>query len=60
MVWTGRLGFPVIGESVGLFRDPDFLIKRIKKYGPIFKSNVFGEPAILVNGVDNIRKVGLV
>ncbi|XP_027155468.1 cytochrome P450 87A3-like [Coffea eugenioides] len=49
----GSMGLPMIGESLQLVLPnasidlPPFLKKRIKRYGPIFKTNVAGRPVII-------------
>lgn len=46
----GQLGLPWIGETVSFLRDGDFIEKRQKKYGSVFKTHVFGRPAIVAIG----------
>lgn len=46
----GKMGVPIIGESIQLLIDPDFVEKRTIKYGNIFKSHIFGNPTIFVVG----------
>lgn len=53
----GRSGLPIIGETIGSFRDPDFADKRHKQYGNIFRTSLFGRPTIFVTGADAIRFV---
>jgi retinoid hydroxylase len=52
----GSFGFPLIGESIDLILNPSkFAEKRFAKYGPIFKTKIFGKPTIYVKGGDAIR-----
>lgn len=51
----GRSGFPVIGETIGFLKDPDFANKRHQQYGEIFRTNLFGHPTIYLTGADAIR-----
>ncbi|MDM9381508.1 cytochrome P450 [Chlorogloeopsis sp. ULAP01] len=52
----GRLGLPVIGESIGYLRDPaGFIAKRQQQYGNIFKTHLFGSPTIVLIGADAVR-----
>lgn len=46
----GDFGLPIIGETLEFFNDPDFSKKRHQKYGPIFKSRLFGKSTIFVFG----------
>ncbi|XP_042046233.1 cucurbitadienol 11-hydroxylase-like [Salvia splendens] len=49
----GSMGLPLIGETIQLVLPsasldlPPFIKKRMKKYGPIFKTNVAGRPVII-------------
>ena len=51
----GKFGLPLIGETVEFLRDPDFIEKRQKKYGSIFKTRLFGAPSIIIVGVEANR-----
>ncbi|KAJ9672088.1 hypothetical protein PVL29_025653 [Vitis rotundifolia] len=52
----GSLGLPLIGQSIGLLRAmrantaEKWLEERIKKYGPISKLSLFGQPAVFIYG----------
>lgn len=52
----GSLGLPLIGQSIGLLRAmrantaEKWLDERIKKYGPISKLSLFGQPAVFIYG----------
>lgn len=38
----GSFGLPIIGETIGFLGDPDFVKKRQRKYGSLFKTSIFG------------------
>lgn len=52
----GSLGLPIIGQSLGLLwamranTAEEWLQKRIRKYGPISKMNLFGKPTVFIHG----------
>ncbi|KAF4377116.1 hypothetical protein F8388_017520 [Cannabis sativa] len=52
----GSLGLPIIGQSLSLLRAmrantaEKWLEKRIKKYGPISKLSLFGNPTVFLHG----------
>ena len=48
----GSFGLPFIGETLSFFNDRDFLKKRLKKYGSVFKTNLFGNPTVFMTGAD--------
>ena len=48
----GRMGWPIIGETLSLILDPKFFEKRHNKYGNIFKTYLFGRPTISIAGKD--------
>ncbi len=48
----GSLGLPAIGETLDFFRDGQFGNKRHKKYGPVFKTSLFGQPTTFLKGVE--------
>ena len=48
----GSLGLPLIGETISFFNDPNFLDKRLKKYGSVFKTHIFGRPTVFMTGAD--------
>ncbi len=51
----GELGFPVIGESLDLISDSQKFVKeRGKKYGDIFKTNIFNQNIIYIIGSDPV------
>lgn len=51
----GNFGLPLIGETISFFRDPDFAKKRQQRYGPIFKTHLFGRPTVMMIGSEAIR-----
>ncbi|XP_075516186.1 cytochrome P450 716B1-like [Primulina tabacum] len=52
----GSLGIPIIGQSLSVLRAmksnkcEDWFRKRVRKYGPISKLNLFGTPSVFLNG----------
>lgn len=47
----GSYGLPLIGETIPLALDiHSFYRQRVQKYGPIFKTHLFGKPVIIFNG----------
>ncbi|PHU13034.1 hypothetical protein BC332_19964 [Capsicum chinense] len=52
----GSLGFPIIGQSLGMLRAmrantaEKWLEERVQKYGPISKLNLFGKPTVFIYG----------
>jgi len=52
----GSLGFPLVGESISLVRAQkrdkidDWMWKRIDKFGPIFKTSIFGTKTVVLTG----------
>jgi cytochrome P450 len=51
----GSLGLPLLGETLDFFREPDFVEKRRKKYGNIFKTHIFGRPTAIMLGAEANR-----
>ncbi|HEY9874207.1 MAG TPA: cytochrome P450 [Candidatus Obscuribacterales bacterium] len=51
----GSLGLPFIGETIGFLLDRDFAKKRHKKYGPIYKTHIFGRPTVMMLGAEANR-----
>ena len=47
----GNLGLPFIGETIDFFRDPDFARKRFERYGPIFKTSIFGQTTVICRSI---------
>ncbi|ESW28031.1 hypothetical protein PHAVU_003G253100 [Phaseolus vulgaris] len=49
----GQMGWPLLGETIGYLKTyqaltlGEFMEKHIARYGTIYKSNLFGEPAIV-------------
>lgn len=48
----GRTGLPLLGETLQLIFDPQFVQKRYQQYGPIFRSRVLGRSAVFLVGPD--------
>ncbi|MDM9382567.1 cytochrome P450 [Chlorogloeopsis sp. ULAP01] len=47
----GSFGLPLIGETIALAWDiHSFYRQRLKKYGPVFKTHLFGKPVIVFIG----------
>ncbi|XP_050209060.1 beta-amyrin 28-monooxygenase-like [Mercurialis annua] len=52
----GSFGFPVIGESISFAKAQkqdkthEWIQKRVKKYGPVFKTSLFGSNVVVVIG----------
>ena len=46
----GETGLPFIGETIAFFNDPDFNQKRVKKYGNVYKTSIFGSPIVMMVG----------
>ncbi|MBW4575366.1 MAG: cytochrome P450 [Aphanothece sp. CMT-3BRIN-NPC111] len=51
----GSFGLPVIGETIAFLRDPQFVQRRQKKYGSIFKTNILGRPTVIMLGAEANR-----
>jgi cytochrome P450 len=48
----GNFGLPVIGETISFLTDPDFASKQQAKYGPIFKTRIFGAATVFIVGAE--------
>lgn len=46
----GKMGLPVVGETLQFLLNPKFVETRYKKYGPIFKTRVLGRSAVFLVG----------
>lgn len=46
----GKKGLPILGETLDLIFDPDFVKKRYEQYGPIFSSRMLGRSAVFLVG----------
>ena len=51
----GSLGLPLIGETLSFLTDPNFIEKRQKLYGSIFKTQILGRPTAIAIGSDANR-----
>lgn len=48
----GRMGLPIAGETLSFLKNPfGFLEDRRSRYGPVFKSNVFGRRIAFLSGL---------
>lgn len=49
----GNLGLPLLGETLAFLKNPyQFLENRQKRYGNVFKSNVFGRKIVFLAGTE--------
>jgi retinoid hydroxylase len=48
----GSLGLPIVGETISFLRDRNFQKKRLSKYGKVFKTNIFGNPTVVMVGAE--------
>ena len=46
----GQLGLPVIGETISFLKDKNFYGQRLKQYGNVFKTNLFGKNTVVMIG----------
>jgi cytochrome P450 len=47
----GSFGLPLLGETPAMARDGHaFFRSRVRKYGPVFKTSLFGEPVVVFAG----------
>jgi cytochrome P450 len=53
----GSSGLPIIGETLGFLKDPNFSEKRHKQFGNVFRTHLFGRSTIVLSGVDAVRFV---
>lgn len=53
----GRMGLPVLGETLDLIFDPDFVEKRYQQYGPIFRTSIIGRPTVYMVGPEAVEFV---
>ncbi len=52
----GRSGWPVVGESIRYLRDPEgFIAQRQQQYGNVFKTHLFGRPAVVLIGAEAVQ-----
>ncbi|MDK2409092.1 cytochrome P450 [Aphanizomenon sp. PH219] len=51
----GKLGLPIIGETISFLTDKNFINKRQEKYGNVFKTNILGLTTIVMIGADANR-----
>jgi retinoid hydroxylase len=48
----GKLGLPLMGETLDFLKDRNFAAKRHQRYGDIFKTNIFGQSTIFLQGAE--------
>ena len=48
----GDKGLPLIGETISFLFDPDFDKNKLKKYGQVYKTNIFGNNAVIMIGAE--------
>lgn len=54
----GKPGLPLLGETIEFVRDGRrFALERHRKYGPIFRTHLFGRPTVMVAGTEAVRQV---
>lgn len=46
----GTMGLPIIGETLQLIFEKNFLERRYKQHGSIFKTHIFGKPYVFMIG----------
>lgn len=51
----GKFGLPLIGETLQFILDPQFVEKRYRKYGTMFKTHVLGKPAVFMMGSEAVE-----
>jgi retinoid hydroxylase len=51
----GKLGLPLLGETIDFLRDKNFSKKRQNLYGNLYKTHLFGRPTVVVIGADANR-----
>jgi cytochrome P450 len=49
------MGLPLVGETLQFLFDPDFVEKRFKRYGLMFKTRILGRPAVYLAGPEAIE-----
>jgi hypothetical protein len=48
----GKLGLPLMGETLDFLKDRNFATKRHQRYGDIFKTHIFGQSTIFLKGAE--------
>lgn len=51
----GELGLPWIGETIAFLRDSSFAKQRHARWGPVFKTSLFGQPTVFLKGAESNR-----
>lgn len=53
----GASGWPLLGETRAFLRDPRFVDRRVARYGPIFRTSLFGRPTVIAVGAEPIQQI---
>ncbi|MBP0000209.1 MAG: cytochrome P450 [Cyanobacteria bacterium SID2] len=53
----GRFGLPILGQTLQFFFDSDFALNQYRRYGPIFKTRLFGQPTVFFVGPEAVEAV---
>lgn len=51
----GKFGLPFVGETFEFLLDPQFVEKRYRKHGAVFKSHILGKPAVFMVGAEAVE-----
>ncbi len=51
----GSFGFPFFGETMQFVSNPRFIEERQQRYGPVFKTLIFGRPTVVMIGAEANR-----
>lgn len=54
----GSLGLPLVGETLSVAADGDgFGVKRVERYGPVYKTNILGSNTVMVYEEEDVTRV---
>ena len=53
----GKMGLPLIGQTLDFLFDPNFSRKQYQKYGSLFKTRILGQPTIFAVGPDSVESL---
>ncbi|WP_414567339.1 cytochrome P450 [Nostoc sp. CCY 9925] len=53
----GSFGLPVLGETLSFVLNPDFVKKRYRQHGSIFKTHILGRPTVVMVGPEALEFV---
>ncbi|MEL6261975.1 MAG: cytochrome P450 [Cyanobacteria bacterium J06626_6] len=48
----GKMGLPLLGETLSFFRDADYANRKHERYGDIFKTRLLGAPTVFMCGAE--------